>query len=169
MTVGRRPGQGSIEELTAALKGYNLDALLWGLPTKPDSRPSPVLGDKLHPTGLQSSDKNLRIGRGHPRRLRRSRPPMTLRRAFKGRRRLQLAEAQNWRCAYCSGVMLLDGDLDASATIDHILPRRSAALSREPTASPPVALATVPVAPPVRIAFGDGRRSGSPRSFDHRC
>jgi len=50
---------------------------------------------------------------------------MATRRAFKGRRRLQLAEAQNWRCAYCSGVMLLDGDLDASATIDHIVPRRS--------------------------------------------
>jgi len=49
---------------------------------------------------------------------------MTTSSGFKRKRRIRLAEAQNWRCAYCSGVMLVDGEWDASATIDHIRPRR---------------------------------------------
>lgn len=37
--------------------------------------------------------------------------------------RLRLAEAQNWRCAYCSGVMSMDGMRDDMATADHLVPR----------------------------------------------
>ncbi len=43
----------------------------------------------------------------------------------KRRRRLALAEAQNWRCAYCSGVMALDGPGADLATIEHLNPRGS--------------------------------------------
>lgn len=39
-----------------------------------------------------------------------------------GRRR-GLAEAQNWRCAYCAGALLVDPSPQAGATGDHLVPR----------------------------------------------
>lgn len=41
----------------------------------------------------------------------------------KKNRRLRLAESQNWRCAYCSGLMDMDGTRLDGATIEHIVPR----------------------------------------------
>lgn len=40
------------------------------------------------------------------------------------RRRVALAEAQNWRCAYCGGVMEMDAHGPALATIEHLILRR---------------------------------------------
>ena len=40
----------------------------------------------------------------------------------KNTRRIRLAEAQNWRCAYCAGVMHLDGMRVDGATIEHFVP-----------------------------------------------
>lgn len=34
--------------------------------------------------------------------------------------RLRLAEAQNWRCAYCGRVMEMDGPGPSTATADHL-------------------------------------------------
>ena len=48
------------------------------------------------------------------------------------RMRMALAEAQNWRCCYCGGVMERDGEGPALATIEHlILKRGKARRSRE--------------------------------------
>jgi hypothetical protein len=41
----------------------------------------------------------------------------------KSRKRVALAEAQNWRCAYCSGVMEDRGRGPRVATIEHVIPR----------------------------------------------
>ena len=41
----------------------------------------------------------------------------------KRRRRLRLAEAQNWRCAYCLGEMHMDGTRLDGATIEHLTPK----------------------------------------------
>ncbi len=38
----------------------------------------------------------------------------------KRHRRWALAEAQNWRCAYCLGVMAEDGEVDEGATVEHV-------------------------------------------------
>lgn len=40
----------------------------------------------------------------------------------KNAKRIRLAEAQNWRCAYCSGQMHDDGMRQDGATIEHIVP-----------------------------------------------
>ncbi|MGA0606577.1 HNH endonuclease [Phenylobacterium sp. VNQ135] len=40
----------------------------------------------------------------------------------KNKRRVRLAEAQNWRCAYCSGEMHEDGARLDGATIEHLVP-----------------------------------------------
>ena len=40
----------------------------------------------------------------------------------KNAKRIRLAEAQNWRCAYCSGLMHDDGMRLDGATIEHIVP-----------------------------------------------
>ncbi|WP_369817290.1 HNH endonuclease [Phenylobacterium sp. Root1277] len=37
--------------------------------------------------------------------------------------RLRLAEAQNWRCAYCSGRLHMDGTRRDGATVEHVTPR----------------------------------------------
>jgi len=37
-------------------------------------------------------------------------------------RRRRLAEAQNWRCAYCAGLMHQDGNRLDGATVEHLLP-----------------------------------------------
>ena len=37
------------------------------------------------------------------------------------RRRIALAEAQNWRCAYCGGIMDMDGHGPALATVEHLV------------------------------------------------
>jgi hypothetical protein len=38
-------------------------------------------------------------------------------------RRIRLAEAQNWRCAYCAGAMAYEGAGPDCATIDHLVPK----------------------------------------------
>ena len=40
----------------------------------------------------------------------------------KNAKRIRLAEAQNWRCAYCSGLMHDDGMRQDGATIEHLVP-----------------------------------------------
>lgn len=40
----------------------------------------------------------------------------------KNSKRIRLAEAQNWRCAYCSGLMHDDGMRQDGATIEHVVP-----------------------------------------------
>lgn len=41
----------------------------------------------------------------------------------KSRMRMALAEAQNWRCAYCAGSMVHEGDGPGVATFEHVVPR----------------------------------------------
>lgn len=43
---------------------------------------------------------------------------------LKRARRISLAEAQNWRCAYCGGDMSLNGDGPDLATVEHLWGRR---------------------------------------------
>lgn len=38
------------------------------------------------------------------------------------KRRLALAGSQAWRCCYCSGIMDMDGERAALATVDHVIP-----------------------------------------------
>ena len=38
-------------------------------------------------------------------------------------RRRMLAEAQNWRCAYCAAAMADDAAHPIAATVDHVAPR----------------------------------------------
>lgn len=38
--------------------------------------------------------------------------------------RIRLAEAQNWRCAYCGGCMDVDTSQPNEATREHVIPRR---------------------------------------------
>ena len=40
------------------------------------------------------------------------------------KRRRRLAEAQNWRCCWCGGVMSEQSGAPDSATIEHVAPRR---------------------------------------------
>ena len=47
------------------------------------------------------------------------------------RRRWALAEAQNWRCAYCTGRMSTDGDRADGATIEHVLPTALGGATRQ--------------------------------------